>query len=337
MNKIFAVPLEIFEERYTKQWSSWFVREFNNMNLDFEMVVGECLTSKIETGSFLDICGTNYYKASQLMLLTKYLYEKKIQEGDCIFFFDLWFPGIEMLQYIRQGMDINFKICGILHAGTYDPYDFLSKQGMGVWGKQIEESWFSFIDKIFVATQFHKQLILDKRACENKKIVVTGLPIYFNEIKGSNINQKDDIVVFPHRLDPEKNPQEFDKLKNRFPKWDFVKTKQICQTKEEYYDLLSQSKIVVSFSDQETWGIAQQEAVANKCFPVVPNRLSYVEMYPKIFRYDSFLECCEIIQKIMNCPKKYEEKRQQTEENLKLKGEKAMLNIIRGVQLCLKK
>ena len=209
---LWNVPIESLEERYSNQWNRWFPREFKRLGVEFYTIYGETLTDKIETGSFLDVYSTNYFKMSQLQQLIKLLYERKIKDKDVILFHDLWFPGIEALQYIRQGAGIDFKIMGILHAGTYDPNDFLTKSGMGYWGEHLENSWFKFIDKIFVATKFHKVLITTSRHIEPKKIVVTGLPIY-DEFSDTSI-KKENIVVFPHRLDKEKNPEEFDLFGN---------------------------------------------------------------------------------------------------------------------------
>ena len=296
--KIFNVPIESLEERYSAQWNKWFPEQFNLHGIAYETIYPDTLTDKIKDGSFLDVCGTNYFKAGQLKILTEKLYHREIKDGDVVFFHDLWFPGIEMLQYIRQGIGLKFKICGILHAGTYDPYDFLSKKGMGSWGEHIENAWFDFIDEIYVATEFHK-FLLTKRMIDRNKIIVTGLPIYFD--RPVCWSQKENIVVFPHRLDSEKQPELFDKLANEFKNsgWQFIKSKDVCKTKKEYLNLLHQSKIAVSFAKQETWGIAQQEALFAGCFPVVPNRLSYQEMYSERFQYNSFSDAVLLVAKLM--------------------------------------
>ena len=161
--KIWNVPIESLPDRYSADWNKWFPAEFARLGVQFETIYPEPLSDKIRDGSFLDVCGTNYFKAGQLKLLMEKFYQGEVGSGDVVFFHDLWFPGIEMLAYVRQGLGLDFKICGILHAGTYDPHDFLSKRGMGSWGESLENCWFNFIDKIFVATKFHKGLILQSR------------------------------------------------------------------------------------------------------------------------------------------------------------------------------
>jgi hypothetical protein len=314
---IYVVPLEIFEERYTEQWSRWFATFLDNAKIDHTFIKGKELVKGIEQGSFLDIVGTNYFKASQLMQLCKFIKKGIIRDKDTIFFFDLWYPGIEMLAYMRDALKIDFKIAGILHAGSYDEHDMLHRVGMTQWAHWFERGWLEFVDHIFVATQFHKELILNKRTdieandspIDNhywieEKIHITGLPIY-PEFANSNPWSRQDIL-FPHRLDPEKNPHMFDELEKAcresdvdFSKWNFFKTKDMIKNKQEYYNMLNNGSIAVSFAEQETWGIAMQEAVMCGCIPLVPNRLSYQELYPAEFRFHSFGQCVNMIVKMV--------------------------------------
>ncbi|NBP04445.1 MAG: hypothetical protein EBU90_31045, partial [Proteobacteria bacterium] len=65
----------------------------------------------------------------------------------------------------------------------------------------------------------------------------------------------------------------------------------ICQekslTKDEYHSLLGESKIVFSANLQETLGISCYEGALLDAIPVVPDRLSYREMYYDGFKYPS--------------------------------------------------
>lgn len=326
--KIFIVPIEPLEERYSAQWLKWWPEAFTDYGIDFELIMGEELTSKIETGSFLDVCGTNYFKATQTAKICKMIYNKEITNNDILLYLDLWNPGLCHVQYIRQGMNLDFKICGVLHAGTYDPYDFLSKQGMVSWGHLLENCWFNFVDQIYVATEFHKKLIVSKRRIDPDKIKITGLPIYSDQ--DPDMSLKENIVVFPHRLDEEKNPNLFDWLADQFKYsgWQFIKTKEVCKTKKEYFEILNKAKIAVSFADQETWGIAQQEALFAKCFPVVPNKLSYKELYHRVFRFSELYESVQCIKKFMKPTKRHISKMLHNREALLQQGDVAILNMV---------
>lgn len=283
------VPIEPLEERYSVQWDRWFKDAFAQEEAFTTInIYGGSTSGKINSGSFLDVVETNVYKLVQLMKILDFLKNVKKDEKVVIFFHDLWFPGLESIAYVRDGLGLkNLKICGCLHAGSYDEYDFLARKGMEVWARNIELGWFNgIIDKIFVATKFHRNLLIETRLWKNShKIVVTGFP-FFSNVKGEKV-EKENIIVFPHRLDPEKNPQMFDEIQERIepflPDWKFVKSKEVTKNKEEYYQLLAKSKIALSFADQETWGIAMQEALDFGCAVICPDRLSYPEMYSEKF------------------------------------------------------
>ena len=302
--RIIDVPIEPIPMRYSKQWGRWFPEAYQYLGVDHLTINPVTITEGIEKGRFLDVCGTHYAKASQLKLLSEMIHTNEIHDEEVIFFHDLWFPGIEMLFYMRDALGIPFKIAGILHAGTWDPHDMLHQMKMQRWAYYWEAMLLKEVDAVFVATKFHKNLICeylhkiihDFSYKTNKyfgdfsdKIHVTGLPIYPEFVTNTWSNNT---IVFPHRWDDEKQPQLWERLVERMKnrdiilkeKYKFVATN-TCKSKEEYYQVLNSSKIALSFALQETWGIAMQEAVLCGCMPFVPDRLSYKEMYPSCFRY----------------------------------------------------
>lgn len=289
MRKIINVPIEPLEERYSAQWNRWIPAELSRLGVDhIHLDFIEPLSDKIRNGSFLDVIGTNYYKAKQLAELMDLIDRGQIVSGDVILLNDIWFPGLEMLAYVRDAIGRDFKIAGIAHAGTWDPYDFLSQKKMGRWGEDLENSWFEIVDYILVNSHYHKQLLKNSRTIDSDKIFVVGYPFKPEEFVEPK-PKKENIVVFPHRLDPEKQPELFDYLaivlQKTFPDWQFIKTKDVWTNKKAYYDLLNRSKIAFSCALQETFGIAMVEATLCGCIPVVPDRLSYHHLYDKIFKY----------------------------------------------------
>ena len=98
---------------------------------------------------------------------------------------------------------------------------------------------------------------------------------------------KRNLILFPHRIAPEKQVDIFRDLKEHLPQYEFV----VCQdqelTKNEYHNLLGESKLVFSANLQETLGISCYEGALVDAIPMVPDRLSYKEMYFDTFKYPS--------------------------------------------------
>jgi glycosyltransferase involved in cell wall biosynthesis len=315
MEKLIFVPIELLEERYSEQWFKWFTEEFKKQKVDF-LTVGDTGLKTIKQGQFLDVYETHQYKLKQMLQIID-LIEKGF-EGT-IFFLDLWFPSIEVIGYIRDTLKKNIKIKGWFHAGTWDKFDFLTQSGLGKWSKGFEASILKLVDEIYLATNFHKNIMADYFFLNyefTSKVKIIPYPIYFNQTLYDN-NDRQDLVLFPHRLAPEKQPEQFDeiflryqeKFKNEYEEKNkklpmFIRTKDVCDDKQSYYNLLSKAKVSVSTALQETFGIAMQESINCGCVPVVPDRLSYQELIKTENRYKTLDEAVDLIHEaIMNYKK----------------------------------
>ena len=139
---IVVLPLEPLEIRYTQDWKIQFPRELEKwkMVVDYKVVDGEPLTTKIEVGSVLDTLGTHHWKFTQMARLIKLMHQGVVKSSDTLLFADLWSPGIEALQYISNMGGARPAITGILHAGTWDDNDFLVRQGLRPIFHPIEQS-----------------------------------------------------------------------------------------------------------------------------------------------------------------------------------------------------
>lgn len=307
MKTLIHLPIEPFEGRYSKDWLEWYKNASIDSGFDEKFFLSENQYDKITHGSFLDVFGTCIYKVDQMFGLLNWIQEEHRNGrnwSETIFFFhDLWNPEVIHLKYIRDALKLPFKIAGMLHAGTYDPYDFLTQSGMETWGSYIEHGMWKETDAIFVATEFHRRLLCSSRYLNPDKVYISGFPIYPRH-KIYEVHNKDRSVVFPHRLNEEKNPHLFERLKEEIEKMDphgvsFVRTYDLKQTKDEYYKELTKHRVAVSFSNQETWGIAMQECVFAGCLPLVPDKLSYSEMYLPEFKYqygeNVAIRCMELL------------------------------------------
>lgn len=294
MKNLYIFTLEKIEKRYTIQWYHYFKHEFSK-KFNVIYIDGDYDGDTIKTGRFLDINLTNMYKSQQVEQVSKLFAANKIKNDDIFFFMDFWHFGITAVKYMIQLNDLKCKIYGYAHAGTYDQWDFISQANLNYWASHNELAWIKALDCVFVATNFHKNLILDyfEDHIKSKEICVVGFPMdWEKEIKTrvSIPSIKDNIIVFPHRINKEKQPQIFDRLSKIFDNYQFIKTMEVTENKVDYYQLMSISKICFSSSLQETYGIGTVEGLFLGCIPLVPNRLSYCEMYNRLFRYNNFGE-----------------------------------------------
>jgi hypothetical protein len=127
------------------------------------------------------------------------------------------------------------------------------------------------------------------RGINSEKVILTGWPMEYMqdtllEYKGM---AKRDMILFPHRIAPEKQVEIFRDLATHLPQYEFV----VCQdqqlTKNEYHNLLGEAKMVFSANLQETLGISWYEGAIVDAIPLVPDRLSYSEMALPAFKYPS--------------------------------------------------
>jgi hypothetical protein len=298
-NKLYIISLEKIESRYTTQWYNYWKKEFSKV-FNVEYIDGKDIEQTIKKGAFLDFNTTNIYKAQQIEKIAVLFNENKIKNDDIFLFMDGWHYGITALKYMIQLNNINVKIFAYFHAGSWDKFDRITQAGFRKWATFDECAWFNALDGSFVSTNFHKKLILDffNGNIPKNKLHVVGFPM--NWRKETNVARdfkhfsddlfKKDIVVFPHRLDKEKQPGKFEWLKKQLPDFTYIRTMDEKRTKEEYYKILQQAKISFSASLQETFGIGTVEALMLGAIPIVPYRLSYVELYERQFLYKDLYE-----------------------------------------------
>jgi glycosyltransferase involved in cell wall biosynthesis len=209
-----------------------------------------------------------------------------------VFFTDAWNPGIINVRYMSDLMGLDLELHGIWHAGVHDPHDFLGRnEKVQKWAFTFEKSVFQSLDKNYFASEFYKNMFAETFDLDpnDKRLVHTGHPneFLFKQIKSLPLDQKENIILFPHRLAPEKQLEIFKDLELSLPKYQWIVCQEKKLSKAEYHDLLAKSKIVWSASLQETHGIAQTEAILANAISLNPDRLSYKEMYTDYFKYPS--------------------------------------------------
>ena len=311
---VYLIDLEPVDTRYTAQWRVHLPDQMRNAGLDVIEVSGSAVPQTTTPGAFLNFAGTNSYKSQQLMFLAELFASDTIEDGDYFLYTDAWNPTVIQLKYMAELLNKKIKIGGMWHAGSYDPQDFLGRLiGNKPWVRNAEISMFHCFDDNFFATRFHTNMFLkelfDVRVLfgedeldewnttaypGNPNIHIVGWPMEYlkGELDRFKNTEKKSKIIFPHRLAPEKQLAIFRDLAAAMPEYEWFVAQEHRLSKDEYHRHLAESKVVFSANLQETLGISVYEGALVGTYPMMPNRLSYSEMweggclYPSIWTAD---------------------------------------------------
>jgi hypothetical protein len=298
---IYIVDLEAVDTRYTKEWKTHLPRQIKKAtNHEVVTISGGDTPQATTPGAFLNFGGTNVYKANQMQQIGKLFCDGKVKDGDYFLYTDAWNPTVLQLKYMAELLKVKIKIGGMWHAGSYDPQDFLGRLiGNAEWVRNTEQAMFDVFDNNFYATDFHIDLFCETftkaeqyvglNAPKGNKVCRVGWPMEYMESTLDMFQHMDkkNIILFPHRLAPEKQPAIFQDLKNSLPQYEFVTCQERPLSKIEYHNLLGQAKLMFSANLQETLGISWYEGAIVGVIPMMPDRLSYKEMAMNEFLYPS--------------------------------------------------
>ena len=362
MANVFLVDLEAVETRYTKQWKTHVPKLLKDQGHDVTVIEGPTdIPSATTPGAFLNFGGTNIYKARQVEEFSRLFCSGKVASGDHFIFTDAWHPGIINLKYMSELLGIKVKIHALWHAGSYDPADFLGRLiGNAPWVRHSEVAFFEAVDHNYFATDFHIDMF-----CENllgldiekeidgqmaiwryrKKVIRTGWPMEYMSDTLTLYKKMDkrNLILFPHRVAPEKQVEIFKDLAETMPEYEWVVCQEQQLTKNEYHNLLGEAKVVWSANLQETLGISWYEGAVVDAIPLVPDRLSYSEMAFEEFKYpnewtesyDAYLEHKdEIVKKIRWAVEHHSTYQQRLKEQVKYLEENffSATNLLENIQ-----
>jgi len=261
---IFLVDLESVETRYTGQWKTHVPKLLKKAGHNVQIISGPTdIPSATTPGAFLNFGGTNIYKSAQVEQMGRLFCSGAVKPGDHFLFTDAWHPGIINLKYMSELLQIPVTIHAL--STNFHIRLFADTFKEGTWSDWIDNN------------------------IESGKIVRTGWPMeYMDSTLTSYKNMpKRDVILFPHRIAPEKQVEIFRDLKEHLPQYEFI----VCQdqqlTKNEYHNLLGESKLVFSANLQETLSISWYEGALVDAIPMMPDRLSYSEMAYDTFKYPS--------------------------------------------------
>ena len=287
MNTIYIVPIEPIDQRYTRQWYHNIPRLLEDKGYQIVTVDGEQPKTGTTAGAFLDFAVTNIYKSSQTQHISKLFADGTIQAGDKFLVTDAWNSVITAIRYMSDLLDIPVEIHGIWHAGAYDPTDILGMKMKKPWPWHQERAWFHACDYNYYATNFHRRMFLhnlDIPDAHQDKAIRSGQPHEYIVPQVTQYRQaeRNGRIMWPHRLNSDKQPEIIRDIASELP---VTITQGMDLPKDEYYRMLGSSSVVFSCSLHENLGISQMEGVLAGALPIVPDRASYSEMYPDVFKY----------------------------------------------------
>ena len=319
MRKLYYMGLEPYKARYTLQLQDWNTAVFDARGIDYVVVPGETLSNDqaIVTGQVLDAHGRTYFGMSQLMNLIRMMKAGELNHEDVVYFEDMFQPGIESLPYIMDQIDPSLRprIFVRCLAQSIDPDDFVHVWGMAKWMGHYEKMVDSFVSGV-LATNEEMVMHMKIAGWQAPIYNISGLAFGKAEVQSRVAEIKPFAdrkmrVVFSARWDQEKQPDfymdlieawhaqpgleevEFcvcsgGKLKSNSDSY-MQRTRDLVSRglltiyedleKNEYYNIVNDSRVVFNCALQDWVSNTVSEADALGCNVLYPAYRSFPETF----------------------------------------------------------
>jgi hypothetical protein len=315
MRKLFYMGLEPYEGRYTLQLQEWSERAFKRRGIDYVVVPGNVIdnTKSIQVGQVLDAHGRSYFGMSQMMNLVQMMRNGEVTGEDVVFFEDMFQPGMESLPYILDQIPAEQrpKVWVRCLAQAVDPDDFVHVWGMSRWMSLYEAMTNEFVTGVLASNEemvAHMKIANWRAPLYN----VSGLAFGKAEVQGrvegiKPFDERANRVVFAARWDQEKQPDfymdiveaiggyktEFailqgGPLRSNNPK--YIERARALEAagklkiyenlkKNEYYNILNDSRVMFNCALQDWTSNTVSEADALGCNVLFPAYRSFPEIF----------------------------------------------------------
>jgi len=272
----------------------------------------------IVTGQVLDAHGRSYFGMSQMMNLVQMMKAGEITSDDAIFFEDMFQPGMEALPYIIQQSPEQYrpKIYLRCLAQAIDPDDFVHVWGMSKWMSLYEQMCNEIPNVTILAT--NEEMVAHMKIANWKAPIynISGLSFGKQEVQSrvKNIkpfDQRSKRVGFGARWDQEKQPGFFMEMIEHWiadpglPELEFAifsggplrsnhpvyvnQARMMAKDgklkiyenlkKNEYYELLADSRVLFNCALQDWVSNTVSEADALGCNVLFPAYRSFPETF----------------------------------------------------------
>jgi len=283
---IILVDTEAAGSRYTTAWKTHIPQQLTARGHKITVIEGTPPLPPLK-GQWLNASGTIQYKSEQQALIAGLFHTGKIAEADLLLFTDAWNPTILTVRYQSALTGHTVRMAGLWHAGAYDPWDLLAQRaGDQPWIQHMEQSLLQALDYNLFATDWHRSLCASGRG-DTPRAHTVGWPCEYIPPRFINLKTQGSRphIIVPHRDSPEKQLSIARDLALTMTDCDW------CITADhphcDYVALMGRSHMVFSANLQETLGIAVYEGLCAGARPLVPQRLSYREMYDPRYVYPS--------------------------------------------------
>lgn len=310
--------LEPYKARYTLQLQDWNVSVFNRRNINYHLVHGQTLSNdqSIVTGQVLDAHGRTFYSLTQMAELVRLMKIGEVTSEDVIYFEDMYTSGIDSIPYILKQVPKEYrpKVYVRCLAQTIDPDDFLHVWDMQGFMRKYEEMVNEFVDGVLASNE---EMVMHMKVAGWKAPIynISGLAFGKEEVRSrvKNIKPFDNRkrrVVFAARWDQEKQPdffmdiiEEYTSVYNGDVEFALLSGAKLRSNnssymdrtldlerrgklkiysdldKNEYYDLLNDSRVLFNCALQDWVSNTVSEADALGCNVIYPAYRSFPETF----------------------------------------------------------
>jgi hypothetical protein len=309
--------LEPYKARYTLQLQDWNERVFKRRDIDYQLVNGQTLSNdqSIVTGQVLDAHGRTYYSLTQMAELVRLMKIGEVTSEDVIYFEDMYTSGIDSIPYILKQVPKQYrpKVYVRCLAQSIDPDDFLHVWDMQGFMRKYEEMVNEFVDGVLASNE---EMVMHMKVAGWKAPIynISGLAFGKDEVRGrvkeiKPFDKRKLRVVFAARWDQEKQPdfymdiiEEYTRIHKdvEFALLSGAKLRSNNSSymdrtldlerqgklkiysdldKNEYYELLNDSRVLFNCALQDWVSNTVSEADALGCNVVYPAYRSFPETF----------------------------------------------------------
>ena len=309
--------LEPYKARYSLQLQDWNERVFKRRDINYHLVNGQTLSNdqSIVTGQVLDAHGRTFYSLTQMAELVRLMKIGEVTSEDVIYFEDMYTSGIDSIPYILKQVPKQYrpKVYVRCLAQSIDPDDFLHVWDMQGFMRKYEEMVNEFVDGVLASNE---EMVMHMKVAGWKAPIynISGLAFGKDEVRSrvkeiKPFDKRKLRVVFAARWDQEKQPdfymdiiEEYTRIHKdvEFALLSGAKLRSNNSSymdrtldlerqgklkiysdldKNEYYELLNDSRVLFNCALQDWVSNTVSEADALGCNVVYPAYRSFPETF----------------------------------------------------------